>query len=426
MSSGIGYWELLRDNRDYRNLWLAEVISFAGDWFNTIALYTAIAELSSSTEAIAGVFVARMLPIFVMTPIAGPLVDRFDRKHVMMVSDGARLVCALGLVVAYRAHSLTAMMITLVVMVGFSGLFIPARSAVLPQLVPVEHLGAANALSGATWSAMLALGAATGGLVTALVGVAPALFMDAGTYLLSLLFLQKLPTLRPDADASPRSGEHSSSSRSFVAGVRYLARRPYLAAIISIKPLMALTGGAAALLPVFGTRIFDNATGPGSIGLLYTARGVGALIGSLGLRRIFGDSKRSMRRLIAPLFVVTGVSYVALSYAPSIAWAALAFLATTIGGAGLWVFSGTLGQLESDNAYRGRIFSIEMGGHTLVLSITAFAAGALVDRAGWAVQQVTLASALLVLVPIVLWLIVMARTSSRTQAAEDEGPVSEA
>jgi MFS family permease len=407
----VGYRELLRENADYRHLWLAEVISFAGDWFNTIALYTAVAELSSSTEAIAGVFVAKMLPIFVVTPVAGPLVDRFDRRHVMVASDAARMLCAIGLIAAYRAESLAAVMTLVVVMVGFTGVFMPAKSAVMPQIVRHGALGAANALSGATWSAMLALGAALGGVVTALIGVELALVVDGLTFLLSMLFLLRLPSLPPDEDEP--SSTKRPTERGFTAGLRYLKRRPYLAAIIAIKPCMALTGGAAAMLPVFGTRVFDAASGPLYIGLLYTARGLGALMGSLGLRRVFGDAPRTMRLLIAPLFAVAGLSYLGLSFAPSIGWAALAYLGTTLGGSGLWVFSGTLGQLESDNAYRGRVFSVEMGVHTLVLSVTASSAGSLVDRAAWAVQDIARASSALVVLPIAMWLLVIARTRKR-------------
>ena len=412
MTAGIGYRELLRDNPDYKNLWFAEVVSFAGDWFNTIALYTAIGELTSSTEAIAGVFVARTLPMFLMTPFGGPLVDRFDRKRIMIASDIARFVCALLLVVAYRVHSVIGMMTLIVVMVCCSSVFVPARSAVMPQIVARKNLGAANALSGATWSAMLALGAATGGLVTALIGVELALVVDAGTFLLSMWFLMRLPSLPPEPD--DESGDEPK--RGFMDGIRYLAKRPYLAAIIAIKPFMAITGGGAAMLPLFGTRVFEGVSGAGYIGLLYTARGLGALIGSLGLRRILGDRESTMRRAITPFFLTVALSYVALSQAPSIGWAALAYFFSTIGGAGLWVFSGTLGQLRSDNAYRGRIFAIEMGMHTLVLSITASASGSLIDRVGWTEQDVARACAVLVLIPACLWLVVLARTKNVSEA----------
>lgn len=159
----VGYLELLRDNPNFRRLWLAEVASFLGDWFNTIALFTAVERLSGSTQAVVGVFVAKMLPIVAMTPLAGPLIDRFDRRRLLVMTDVARAVCALGLIVAYRAESLTLLMVLLVVMMCFSGIFIPAKTAVLPQLAPPPQLGAANALSGGTWSVMLAVGAALGG-----------------------------------------------------------------------------------------------------------------------------------------------------------------------------------------------------------------------------------------------------------------------
>ena len=120
-----GYLGLLRENRSFRFLWFSEVVSFLGDWFNTIALYAAVAELSDSAQAITAVFVAKMLPMFAMTPFAGPLIDRFDRRKLMVATDVARALCALGLVAAYRVRSLWLLMALLVVMVCFSGIFTP-------------------------------------------------------------------------------------------------------------------------------------------------------------------------------------------------------------------------------------------------------------------------------------------------------------
>ena len=393
----VGYFELLRDNRDYRRLWLAEVISFLGDWLNTIALYTAVAELSGSTEAVGMVFVAKMLPIFLVTPVAGPLIDRFDRKTLMVASDVARCLCAFGLVVAYRWHSLGLLVGCLFVMVCFAGLFIPAKSSILPQITRRRELGAANALSAGTWSVMLALGAALGGLVTEVVGVETALLLDGLTFLLSAAFLLPLPPL-----VAARGDQQDERERGFFAGVRYLWRNPFLLATIAIKPCMALSGGAIAMLPVFGTKIFAGASGPMWMGLLYMARGLGALVGSLVVRRIFGDEPHTMRRLVPVGFLVIAGSYLALGQAQTIWHAVAAYFGSTIGGGMLWTFSSILGQLESDNAYRGRVFALEFGGLTLTMSIMAAAAGAVVERAGWSVRDVAQASGLLVLAPVVL------------------------
>jgi MFS family permease len=412
----IGYVALLRENRDFRRLWLAEVISFLGDWFNTIALFTAVAELSGRTEAIALVFVAKMFPIFLMTPLAGTLIDRFDRKKLMVFSDIARSVCAIGLVVAYRQHSLWLLVALIFVMVCFGGLFIPAKSSVLPQITKPGELGAANALSAGTWSVMLALGAALGGFVTGVVGIETALVLDAFTFLLSAWFLRPLPELR----AQPDDG--AVRDRSFLAGVRYLWQHPPLAATIAIKPMMALAGGGIAMLPVFGTKVFAGYTGPMWMGLLYCGRGFGALVGSLVIRRIFGDAPRTMRRLVPLGFLVSGLAYLSLSQAGTIWHAAASYFGTTVGGGMLWTFSSTLGQSESDNEFRGRVFAIEFGGLTLTMSVMAGVAGMLVDRGGWTVRDVAAASGTLMFIPVVLMtLVALARERGARRLSASSG-----
>ncbi|MBZ0267946.1 MFS transporter, partial [bacterium] len=161
-----GYRELLRSNHQYRRLWTAEVVSFLGDWFNTIALYTIVQEMSGSGRAIALVMVAKTLPAFLVVPLAGPIVDRFDRRTILIVSDVARGVLAMFLIVAHRSGSLPAVYAVVAVMVALAGVFLPARNAAIPQVTTPGELARANALSGGTWSVMLAFGAALGGWVT--------------------------------------------------------------------------------------------------------------------------------------------------------------------------------------------------------------------------------------------------------------------
>ena len=144
----VGYGELLRRNRRFRILWCGEVISFLGDWFNTIALYAIVHELSGSGLAVAGILVGKTLPVFLLSPVAGPLVDRMNRRTLLVVSDIVRAVLALGLILAHRAESLAALYTCHVLMVAMTGVFFPARSAAIPQLVSEEELGTANALSG--------------------------------------------------------------------------------------------------------------------------------------------------------------------------------------------------------------------------------------------------------------------------------------
>lgn len=365
------YLDLLRDNRDFRRLWTGEIVSFLGDWFTTIALYTVVQDLSGSGRAVAAVLIGKTLPVFLVMPIAGPLIDRFDRRKLMIATDIARALCCIGLVAGHRLESLPLLYVVLVVQMGFSGVFLPARTAVIPELTRPEQLPVAMALSGGTWSVMLALGAALGGLAADLLGIDGAFVLDAGTYLLSAWLLWGLPALPPTRSERGDAG--------FVAGLRYLSRRPYLAAILSVKATMALSSGALVVLPMYGNGLFPSTAGARYTGLLYAMRGLGALVGSMGVRRVVGDRPRTMRALLPLGFVVTALPLIATAWAPTVWWASVGYLVAAVGNGVLWVFSGILAQHASDAAYRGRMFSLEYGMMTLVTAGASWIVGVTVD-----------------------------------------------
>lgn len=391
----VGYGELLRRNRGFRALWIAEVVSFLGDWFNTIALYTIVQEMSGSGRAVAGVLVAKTLPAFLVAPIAGPLVDRMDRRGLLIVSDVVRAVLAGGLILAHRADSLPALYACQVVMVAMTGVFFPARGAAIPQLCRDEEIASANALSGGTWSVMLALGAAFGGWVTAALGTDVSLALDGLTFLVSAAFLLTLPRL-----PAPPSTHHD---RSFPAGLRHLAATPRTLALASLKPMLALSSGALLLIPVLASGHFPGKSGPLWMGVLYGARGLGALTGSLLLIRLFGDSSRTLRRCILALFPLAGLAYGSLAAAGSLEAAAALYFTAAIANGGIWVMSGTLLQREGDKRFLGRIFAAEFGTMTLVVSVLSWTAGVAMDARWLTVPGVAAASGALLLVPFVVW-----------------------
>ena len=144
------------------------------------------------------------------------------------------------------------------------------------------------------------------------------------------------------------------------------------------------------------------------MGALYGARGLGAMIGSLAVRKVFGDRRRTMNLLIPFGYVLVAAGNFGLACSATLWQAGLGYFMAGFGGGAIWVFSGTLGQLESDNAYRGRVFAIEWGVLTLTLSATAWISGALIERFGWTVRDVALASSCVVVVPFVTWLVVLA------------------
>ena len=393
----LSYVQLLRQNPSFRRVWLGQVVSFFGDWFKTIALYTAVQELTDSAQALAAVLVFNLLPIFLMTPIAGPLADRIDRRKLMIGTDIARAVGALLLIGAHQLGSLALIFAVQFVMVCFSGIFIPARSAVIPQITEGEELPVAMALSGGTWSVMLALGAAAGGVVTAMVGVDWALLLDGAPYLRSGISLLGLPPQPPSESSSDRA------SAGFWHGLRYLRARPYLSWVLSLKPMVGLATAAVAMIPLFGGGLFPASVGPMFIGLLYAARGTGALFGAMGVLRLTGDDPAVLRRWIPLGFLVSALAYVGLARVDSFAGAALMYLMGTIGTGMVWVFAGILGQIASDREYRGRVFSLEFGIMTLISSVASLIAGGLVDYTGLSAQEVVGGLGGVLVLPAVLW-----------------------
>ena len=102
----VGYIELLRSNQAFRRLWLGQVISQTGDWFNTIALYEIILNLTGSGRDIGLLLVARFLPSFIFGPLSGVVADRFSRRSIMIISDLLRAVVVLGFLLVRRADQL--------------------------------------------------------------------------------------------------------------------------------------------------------------------------------------------------------------------------------------------------------------------------------------------------------------------------------
>jgi hypothetical protein len=253
------------------------------------------------------------------------------------------------------------------------------------------------ALVAGTWSTMLAFGAAAGGLATQLVGIDGAFAIDSATFMLAFVILWGLPSLPPREDGK------KVDRAPFGDIVPYLRTRPLLTTTLTMKAGMALGSGAIVVLPVFGNGLFSATAGPIWIGLMYSARGVGSLIGSLGLRRVFGDTQPAMRLALGLSLAIMGLSYVALGFAPNIWLAALAALGGGIGVGGIWVNSSTLSQLTTDQYIRGRLFSAEFALMTLTVTVMSLVAGGVGDLGLLDARGIAVASGLLLAIPLSVW-----------------------
>jgi predicted MFS family arabinose efflux permease len=402
--------QLLRRYAGFRRLWTGEVISYLGDWFNTIAIYAAVEHISDSAQAVAAIMVAKNLPVLFVTPFAGPLIDRFDRKWILIWADIVRLVCVVGLLVAHHFESFWGLLAATIVMCMCAGVVAPTKSASIPMLVEPKDVAAANAMGGGTWSVMLAIGAALGGIATAWLGVRAAFIIDGLTFLVSLVFFLRLPTLKPKQDT-----QDLEKNTSLADGLAYLKADRYVRVLAALKPLMAISVGVSALIPIIG-RWFPGHDGADFVGYLFAARGAGALTGSMFLRMFVGDALTTIRRLVLAGFLIAAVGQAMIVFAPAYWVVVFGLFFSAIGTGAIWVNSGTLIQQEGDASYFGRVFSLEFGVTTAMVALASWVGSYAVDH-GASLFDVAAASATYMLLPAAMWWVVLKRRE-RDEALE--------
>ncbi len=428
------YVELLRFNKNYRFLWLGSVITQLGDWFNLLASAELVARLTNSGIAISYLFMARFVPLFLFSPLAGVLADRFDRRRILIASDLLRAITVLSFLFVNSSERLWLLYVLTAIQFSLSALFTPTRTAVLANIVRREELVTANALDSLTWSTMLALGAFLGGVVAAIFGSATAFVMDSLTFLVSAWFISRIIVL-PSINETV-FGVRKQGWLTFVEGFRYLAGVPFIMAISLVKGAGSLVWGAINVLEInYAEQIFPlnesqltqvlqlKSGGAATLGIIYVVSGLGTGLGPLLARRIFGDAKQRMLWAISLGFILLFLGILGLSAAPSLSLFSIATLVRTVGSGIVWVFSAALLQILVPDSFRGRVFAFEFAFLTLTQSISTFGAGFLQDSANLSVRDTTAVFGYLGLAMTIFWLAFLLAYLFRTRiSGQSTGP----
>jgi hypothetical protein len=358
--------------------------------------------------------IMQFLPFAIVGPVAGVVVDRVNRRRLMIVADLLRGVVVLGLLVIRRPDQVWIAYVVTAVMVSASAFFEPARTATIPNITSSDELLPANALSSALWSAMLAIGASVGGVATVVAGRNAAFLLNALSFFASAVFIARTRyDATPKAVVRPQGLMALTGLADLVDGFQYVRRHAHVAALMFVKFGWGLAGGVLLLLTIFGQRVFPvGGNSAAGIGLLYGARGAGAALGPVTLRWILGQTPAALRRTLGPAYFIVGGFYIALAFAPTLWLAALAVLCAHFGGSILWVFSTVLLQLEVPDRFRGRVFAAELALVTISSSVSSYWTGYQLDRAGWSPRSLSFILGTMFMVPGVIWLLILSRWHS--------------
>jgi MFS family permease len=405
------YWRLVRQNRNFRNLWMAQIVSEIGDWFYTLAIYNLLLQLTGRASSVALALVMQVLPQTVMGPIAGVVNDRMSRKQVMITTDLARALVVLAMLFVRSRSTVWIIYPLLLIESSMWAFFEPARTATIPNVTNDEDLLVANTLSSTTWSVNLVVGASIGGVALALLGRNAMFVLNTLSFLASAYFIGRMHFREPHAEAAAKiKASYLMAYTSMLDGVRYVRGNSRRLALVFIKTGLAQVGVSWVLFTVMGQRVFPlhwHGIGPerGSVlgmSMLMGARGIGAIVGPLFSARWAGSSQARLRMGVLAGFVAVGLGYGSLGTVTSLWQACACVVLAHSGGSTVWVFSTTLLQLNTEDKFRGRVFSAELGLAMLTLAIGAYVTGFVIDH-GIAPRTVAIATGLVMLIPTCLW-----------------------
>ncbi len=432
------YRRVIRTNKDFRFLWSAQVVSLLGDWFNTIALSVLVADYSGGSGLAISLFLlARFLPPLIFSPFAGVLVDRFDRQKILIWCNVLRTFVVLGFLLATTPDQLWLIYGLTLIQFSLSALFEPGQNAITPSLVPREDLVIANTLASVTWSVMLALGAIIGGVISAIFGITAALVIDALTFALAGFLISRIQ-VPENAPRVELTEEDDNESGSFWDGIRFLRRNPATAAVLLVKGGGSI-GNTDTLMTVFATQLFIlGGSGQLSLGIMYSAFGLGAILGPLLLNLINDGSVKRMYNLIFVGFLFAAFSWTLIGGGTTLFIISLGLGIRAMGGSVNWTYSSVIIQKSVPDRYLGRVFSMDFaffqfttvistilhGGIIDILNSEArlplldmHTAPTLIDHAAMISQPIiahnlsmlSFATGIVTLLPVILWLFVLPR-----------------
>jgi MFS family permease len=409
------YRRLVRDNPNFRRIWLAQIVSEAGDWFYSLAIYTLLLEITGAATSIAIALVFQVLPQTFAGPATGLVNDRLSRKQIMIVTDLARVVIVLAMLLVRGSRDTWFLYLLLTLETIMAAFFEPARNAVLPNIVPAADINLANTLSASTWSFVLAIGATLGGVVAAVFGRNVVFVINSLSFLASAWLISNMHFEEPHREgAAPFRLSELVDFSPTLEGIRFIRRDPRLSASLFIKIGVGVLASGWVMFPIFASRVYLL---PGlSIqrntmlvtSILAGARGLGALAGPLVSSPWANDSQQRMTRLVLIGFTLAGAGYCAFSQASTLTWACVALFIATSGGAITWVNSTTLLQLNSEDRFRGRVFAADLAIAMLTVATSGYLAGRAIDN-GITVRVVALAAGVVQLFLALTWIFALPR-----------------
>jgi MFS family permease len=366
-------WKMLKTNADMRRVFMAQVISYLGDWFSFVAIIGLVEDLTGSKFLVSLVVVAFSLPSFLASPIAGSMADRFDRRRILVFVSVIQVVAAFGLLFVGKDTVWLAFLAQSTIS-ALAAVISPATEASIPNIArDNDELAIANSLLGSTWGVMLAVGAAIGGVFASVFGRDAAFIANGVSFALAAILFSRIKTpMQKDRDVEIQR-QRIRPIADMREAINHSRKDPVLMALIFSKTTFAIGAGVVSQLAVLASDVFNG--GDAARGLLIGVRGVGTGLGPL-------IAMRYTRGQLGKVLLICGFASLAFSgfylvgaWMPTLWLTAIFVMLAHLGGGAQWTLSSYGLQLRSPEHIRGRILAGDFALVTLMLSLTSALAG---------------------------------------------------
>jgi len=364
---------LLTQNRDFRRLFLSQLITMSADWFLMVPLLVLLTRQTGGGFW-GGVALAVDTGIVaLLLPYAGTVADRIDRKRMMVGANLAAClaVCVLFLVRGPLAGPIAAAAVAfLAVAKAFYG---PAAQSALPNLVAPDDLSAAMAIAGSSWGTMTVVGSSLGGVVASVVSPYACFGVVAALLAVSAALCWRIaqPTQAPREPVH----EHPDAWPAIREALGYLRHRPRLLSLVTVKAAVGVGNGLLVAFPLLALHYGVGAMG---VGLMYAVRGLGSLLGPFVLRRVLNRPEWLLSGLSISM-AAYGVAYLAVAAFDWFPLVLIGIFVAHAAGGGNWVMSSYAIQRAVPDTLRGRVGATDTMVAMLAVTASQLVAGVFVD-----------------------------------------------